>query len=694
VLAVLMAAGAVVAVAAQRGQVMNPLPPATQQPVPLPQFRSGVDLIHLDVSVLDRNRRPVRGLAPRDFTILENGQPQTLAVFNAVDILDPDPPKTAWLRDVAPDVRSNTDDRRERRLFLILIDDAAVQAAPHAMINVKKVAREFIDRLGPSDLAAVVFSRDNRNSQDFTTDRARLLAAVDKYALGRDTLGQDLTELYFRYSVDVIRRAVETLSKLPDRRKAIVYVGQGAPVDLAMAASPASLGIGTVTAGGDVSFNGSGSAIAQRGEMAQLRYLMEQAFLYAARSNVSVYTLDVCGLRVGDAQPNGGSGQGTGGGQAQTSMEVIIAAPTAPAISLACLPGLEVDYLVNVAAATGGRAVVNTNDFGPGINAIFQENASYYLLGYQSTETRQDGKFRRIEVKVDRPDVSVRTRNGYVADRAEASAKRKAELAKEPVGAALAGVLPKGDLPMQLTAVPFAIPGRKDAAVAVMLAVKQPIRETGERTTEHVDLAVGAFNTDGRQLGGTRLRADVVVRSGATGLAEYEVLARLDLKPGRYQLRTAANVGSLATSGSLYYDVDVPDFTEARVSLSGLVFTVSPAMPLAPRDGLKGVIPVVPTTQRTFHGSDRVSAFVRVYQGVKDPLVPVPLRVRLRNQEDVLVMDRREVLSTEGFAGTHSADFNIGVPVERLAPGAYLLTLESTLDQTTAKREVRFDVVK
>jgi VWFA-related protein len=668
VLAVLMAAGAVVAVAAQRGQVMNPLPPATQGSAPLPQFRSGVDLIHLDVSVLDRNRRPVRGLTPRDFTILENGQPQTLAVFNAVDILDPEPPKTAWLRDVAPDVRSNTDDRRERRLFLILIDDAAVQALPLAMQNVKKVAKEFIDRLGQSDLAAVVFTKDNRNSQDFTTDRARLLAAVDKYTVGSRDMGVAGSDpLYFQYSVDMVRRAVEALGNLPDRRKAILYVGQGVPVDLAMAAAPAAMGIAKVLPDGDVTFDPKGSPIAQRGAMARLAFLMQQIFEKAARANVSVYTLDVCGLRV--------EGQLAG-------------------LAEACVPGLEVDYLVNVAAATGGRAVVNTNDFGPGINAIFQENASYYLLGYQSTETRQDGKFRRIEVKVDRPDVSVRTRNGYTAENAGAAAKRKAELAKEPVGAALAGVLPKGDLPMQLTAVPFAIAGRKDAAVAVMLAVKQPIRETGERTTEHVDLAVGAFNTDGRQLGGTRLRADVVVRSGATGLAEYEVLARLDLKPGRYQLRTAANVGALATSGSLYYDLDVPDFTEARVSLSGLVFTVSPAMPIAPRDGLKGVIPVMPTTQRTFHGSDRVSAFVRVYQGAKDPLVAVPLRVRLRNQEDVLVMDRREVLSTEGFAGTHSADFNIGVPVERLAPGTYLLTLESTLDKTTAKREVRFDVVK
>jgi len=653
---VLLAGLTVAAGAAQRGQVLNPLP---QQPRPqpgqaLPQFRSQVDLVHLDVSVLDRNRRPVQGLGPNDFTILENGQPQKLAVFNAVNIPVAVPPKTAWLRDVAPDVRNN-EDLRERRIFLILIDDAAIQGVPLAMQNVKKVAKDFIDRLGPSDLAAVVFTRDNRNSQDFTRDRARLLAAVDKFTLGFRDMGD--ASLYFRYSVDVVRRTVETLAKLPDRRKAIVYVGQGVPVDLAMAAGPASLGM----------TDGAFSAVSQRGEMGQLRHLMELTFLAAARANVSVYTLDVCGLRV--------EGQRVG----QTPV---------------CVPGLEVDYLINVATVTGGHAVVNTNEFGPGIDAIIEENSSYYLLGYQSSDTREDGKYRRIEVTVNRPDLTVRTRTGYLAEKAESAAKRKSALEAEPIGAALAGVLPKGDLPMRLTAVPFAVPGKKEAAVAVMLSVKQPIRETGARTIERVDMVVGAFNTDGKQQGGTRLRADVTVRAGATGLAEYEVLARLDLKPGRYQLRTAANVGALTTSGSLYYDLDVPDFSDDGVSLSGLVFTVNPAMPIAPIDGLKGVIPIVPTTQRTFRSTDQASAFVRIYQGGQKLLVPVPVRIQVRNDENVTVLDRQENVAPPSFGAGRAADLNVALPVGRLRPGEYLLTIEATVPQKpgVVKREVRFTI--
>lgn len=641
-------------VAAQRGNTtLNPVnrPPQQQAPV----FRSTVELVHLDVSVLDQARRPVRGLAPADFTVLEDGKPQNIAVFSAVDIPDVEPPKTPWVRDIAPDVRTNQD-LRERRLFLILMDDAAIQGDPYALNNVKSIARGVIDRLHPSDLAAVVFMRDNKNSQDFTSDRARLLQAIDKFAVGFRDMGS-MNDLYFRMSVDVVRRAVEVLKSLPDRRKAMVYIGQGVPVDLATAAAP------VIVQG--LPQEGGPSTVSTRGEMNNLAYLMSLAFRDAARANVNVYTFDACGLRV-------------------EKMAIGAIPPT-------CLPGLEVDYVQNVAAATGGRAVVNTSDFEPGLSQLFIENGSYYLLGYQSTNPANDGKTRRIDVRVNRPGVTIRTRNGYQADKPN-DAKRKAELASEPVGTALAGVLPKGDLPMQLTAAPFGVPGKKDAVVAVMLGVQQPVRESATRAVEKVDLEVRAFDTNGRQHGATRLRADVTVRGGATGLAEYEVLARLTLRPGRYQLRTAASVGSITTSGSLYYDVDVPDFTDAPLSLSGLVMTANPARQIAPSDALRNVIPVVPTSQRVFPAGTQASAFVRVYQGGRKPMTDVPFWIEIRNEDDHIVLERRDDIRNDAFgAGTRAADVNVALPLSRLTRGSYLLTV-GVGEKAEVRRNVRFEV--
>lgn len=629
-----------------------------QAPQPLPTFRSTVDVVHLDVSVLDRDRRPVRGLKPADFTILEDGKPQAIAVFNAVDVPNPEPVTVPWVRDVAPDVRSN-DSVNERRLFMILLDDATIQMDPRAVKSVRDAAHGVVDRLGPADLAAVVFTRDNRHSQDFTSDRARLLAAIEKFSMGFRDMAPDIPvrtdDLYFVSSATVLQRAVAVLANLPDRRKAIIYIGQGIPVPLHTDVASPGLA-GTVAAG----------SIDSTGVSLRIVNALEDLFRRAALANVNVYTVDVCGLR---ADP-----------------------PRQKYPPPRCVPGPEVEYLKGIAAATGGRAVVNTNAFEPGLTQIFVENASYYLLGYHPTNTRQDGKHRRLEVRVNRPGVQVRTRSGYEADKTSAAAKRKADLEASPLGAALAGVLPKSDLPLQMSAAALPLPGKREAAVAVVVGIRQPVRQAQGRTIEKVDVQVSAYDVDGRAFGSKRYRADVTIRAGASGLAEYEVLSRLDLKPGRYQLRVAANVGSLSTSGSLYYDVDVPDFSAAPIALSGLVLTAAPGIDVAPRDALAAVLPVIPTSRRTFTGSEQVAAFLRVHQGGRSALAPVAARARLVDEKGVTIMDRAFELAVTQFDKTRIANIRIDLSVGRLPPGEYLLTVETTAPARIGRRQLRFRI--
>jgi VWFA-related protein len=626
-----------------------------QRPQPPPTFRASIDIVHLDVSVLDRNRRPVRGLKPADFTVLDNGQPQPIAVFSAIDIPDAPPPSAPWMRDIAPDVGTN-DAVHDRRLFLILIDDATIQEDLRAQRNVRTIATRVIDRLGPSDLAAVIFTRDNRSSQDFTADRARLLAATEKFSGGfRDMSsvgGAD--DLYFMYSVGVVESAIDVLSTLPDRRKSIVYIGQGVPVDPELLAPqipglPPEGGVSTLMSGA---------------MMSRLTTQMRKAFERAARANVSIYTVDACGLRA-PGRP----------------LRVLGVTPT-------CVPGLEVEYLQTLAENTGARAVINTNEFEPGVAAIFQENASYYLLGFQQPAGSKPGSLRRLEVRVNRPDVTVRTRNGYETAKPE-TARR---LADSPLGAALAGVLPKADLPLQLSAVPVPLPNRRESAVAIAVSVRQPIREGGERHVEKVDLQVSAFNVDGKAFGSKRFRADVTLRAGASGLAEYEVLSRLDLKPGRYQLRIAAHVGSLATGGSLYYDVDVPDVSSARVALSGLILSADPGLIAAPADAFKGVLPVRPTSRRTFAATDRVTAFTRVHQGGKAPIAPIRLRLTLRNAANVQIAEEQHDIDPSHFTSARFADVVLDVPTARLLAGQYLITVEGGSGTATVRRHSRFEV--
>ena len=151
-----------------------------------PQFRSGVELIQLDVSVVDRERRPVRGLTPGDFTVLVDGQPRRITAFKWVEPPPPPPPPSAlWMRDVAPDVVTNA--LPTGRVVAVVLDDGSFNAPNvadlFAVRRAREAARTAIDELGETDLAAVIFTENGHRSQNFTADRQLLLAAVDNAPL-------------------------------------------------------------------------------------------------------------------------------------------------------------------------------------------------------------------------------------------------------------------------------------------------------------------------------------------------------------------------------------------------------------------------------------------------------------------------------------------------------------------------------
>src|SRR5262249_55024642 len=110
---------------------------------------------------------------------------------------------------------------------------------------------------------------------------------------------------------------------------------------------------------------------------------VQQAFVNAERANVAIYGIDIMGLRV----------------------DGYLGSPS----------GNVVSFLQAVSDNTGGHAIVNTNDLGPGIQQIFRENSSYYLVGYKPADMKADGSIKRLEVKVDRPDVEVVSRRLYYA---------------------------------------------------------------------------------------------------------------------------------------------------------------------------------------------------------------------------------------------------------------------------------------
>jgi VWFA-related protein len=660
--------------------------PAPQQPAP--RFQTGVDLVRLDVSVLDADRNPVRGLTAADFTILEDGKPQAVATFNAIDLPDvvsARPGEATWLRDVAPDIRSNTD-FKEKRVVAIVLDDASPVATPEVLFF-SVWFKQLIAGLAPDDLVAVIFTQNKEAGQDFTTDRARLLAAVDRFnpSLAMPTMARDGTvrpaawdrfdpALATNYSatVNTLRRVSEYLADLPERRKALAFVSVGIPLDFSAAGPVEALG---------------GSADLT-GVTQNLITDLSETLRAAQRANVNIYAFDPGGLRAGGTGDLGSPGW------------------------------LSRLFLRTLSEGTGGFAVVDNNDPVPGITQLVRENGSYYLLGYAPANPRTQGRFRKVEVRVNRPGVMVRARTGYLEPHPARPVKASAKASVKPssMAEASAGIVPKADLPLEIAAVPFQLSGRRNAAVGVVVGVRSyaPMRAT--RAVIQVEMSAAAYGTDGKRKASKRQTIPVNLNYPGFGkTVGFELLSRLDLPPGRYQVRLAAEtslhgvrlsglppeVALIAPGqdtgpkvGSVYCDLDVPDFLNDRLALSGIALTVTPKTVSGPPRALEGVVPVIPTTVRAFMRTDVVGGFVRISEGGGQPLAPVTLGLQIVDGRGATVQQHSEPLDTARFAGGRLADYPFDLPVANLAPGPHLLTVTATSGTRVVRRDVRFTVLR
>jgi hypothetical protein len=204
-----------------------------------------------------------------------------------------------------------------------------------------------------------------------------------------------------------------------------------------------------------------------------------------------------------------------------------------------------------------------------------------------------------------------------------------------------------------------------------------------------VDVLAGVFDRNGRILGSSRQTVPVTPQRTADQPLEYETFSRIDLKPGRYEVRAAIDDGSVGRAGSVYGYVDVPDFAREPVSLSGLLLQAGPSSP-APILG--DVLSGTPTTRREFTRTERVSAFVRVYQGLSRAMIPGYLTAEIRDDQNQSVFHQESRILPQQFGAGRAMDVSLDVPIERLRSGAYLLSVEARHGNETARREARFTV--
>jgi VWFA-related protein len=695
-----LVAAATVALVAQQA----PPRPAAQVPdpqVPPITFRAEVNYVEVDAVVTDAAGKFVRDLKQGDFQVFEDGKPQSVSAFSLVDIPIERSERPLFLqRDVEPDVQTNLRGP-EGRLYVLVLDD--LHTHPTRTFAVRKAAKQFIERnLGANDLMAVVYASGRSDgAQDFTSNK-RLLEEATQRFLGRKLpspfINQatsyasgisngppdpDQQQRLFnaRAVLGTLRQLSDFLASVHGRRKAVILLSEGSDFNTwATFGSP-----------------GSTLSVDEANRRSDATLLIEETqevIGAATRANVNIYGIDPRGLADANAD----------------AIE-ISALPVAgdPSLGLTSLQDelrVSQDMLRQLSENTGGFASVSRNDFTETFQRIVDENSSYYVLGYYTTNDRRDGRLRKLDVRLTRPGLRVRARSGYMAPRGKPPADKAASGASKELRDAIDSPLQVNGLKMALFAAPLKGPAPKAVVgiVAQIVARDVTFTEKEGKFASALEMSYVALAKDGKVAAGNRETLNLALKPDTHQRvlqAGFRVQSRLELPPGAYQLRVAAREPGGKT-GSVFYDIVVPDFSKDPLAVSGL-FVTSATAALVPTAGslpeVKTVLPGPPTTARTFAANDELAILAEIYDNqVKQPHT-VYISTTLKAEGSKSVFSTDDQRSSKELGGAKGGfGYTSRVPLKGLEPGLYVLRVEAKTSignkTTVAARETQIRVIR
>jgi VWFA-related protein len=345
-----------------------------QQPPPPrpPTFRTGTNVVRVDVTVIDRRGYPATELTADDFEVREDGQPQTITQFKLVEAYG-QPTDDLSLPIRSPEHAAAEAAREDVRVFLFFWDEYHIEEHRSALFARTGLTRVMLNAFGPTDLVAVMDPLTPTDAIRFTRDRRELANQVHRLKGRRGVYFPRslVEEEHLRAppqhgGIEVIRQQVTTsairsaagfLGTLKEGRKSLVLISE-------------TLG-----------------PTRSAGEYGDVVSSLTRA---ANETNTVIYVFDPRGLQIGRRMS---------------------------------------DMLDTIAYASGGQPIV-TNDLAARFTrVVVNQSSAFYLLGY-AKEVAADGKFHDIKVRVKRPGLEVRARNGYWAPRLGDLARAKAVAAE------------------------------------------------------------------------------------------------------------------------------------------------------------------------------------------------------------------------------------------------------------------------
>ena len=555
--------------------------------------------------------------------------------------------------------------------------------------------------IGANDLVAVVSTGGRTKAmQDFTSNRQLVLAAIDHmmgnatdsstsaalkdYFNNRDvpggggdsTMNADMNELERSYqarnTLSTLKSVSEYLAGMRGRRKAVVWFSEGINYDTS---NPIK--------------NRYASDILEESK---------DVVAAATRSNVSIYGVDPRGLTSG----------------MEDGIEIASFADDNSILPTNLQDELRIsqDSLRYLSEQTGGFAVVNRNDYRDAYSRILQDSSSYYVLGYYPTNDKRDGRFRTIQVRLEQAGPH-RSRAQRVC-RAEGKGRRPprprpTRTTSPELHDALQSPVAISGLSMAAFAAPFRGPAPNDA-VAMAIEIdgsKLQFKQTPDGLFVN-DLEISLFaseNGSGKIKDGARDVINLKLRPQTHDLVSkgmFRIVRRIQIPPGKYQLRIGVREADTGRLGTVLYDLDAPDFSKGPLVMSGIAITSAGAsrIPTASPDPkvneFKDVLPAPPTATREFARNDELAIFSEIY----DNIGPTAHRVGITTS--VLADDGKTVFTTsderrseelQGASGGYG--YTTKIPLSGLAPGRYVLRVEAKSmlgNSEPVKREVEFRV--
>jgi VWFA-related protein len=528
-------------------------------------FQTTTQLVVETVTVKDKNGAPVEGLTAKDFTVTEDGMPQTIRFFEFQKFEEapsapvaPDDNRVLPLAkypraQIAPETPGDIR-YRNRRLLALYFDMSAMPVADQ--LRALDAAQKFVrNQMAPSDLMAIMMYQGSgvQVLQDFTDDRDRILTVIATLVVGEDqdsgdttndastadtgaAFGQDDSEFNI-FNTDRQLAALQTAAKMLgslNEKKSLIYFASG------------------------LKLNGADN-------QAQLHATINAAI----RAGVSFWPIDARGL-VAQA-PLGDATRGSPGGAVMYT--------GASAMALTTNFQQSQDTLWALASDTGGKALLDYNDLSKGLLQAEQSITSYYIIGYYTTNQNPDGKFRRIKVSLNNGlTANLDFRQGYYAGKQFAKFTT-AEKERQLEDALLLGD-PITELTIALELDYFQL---NRAEYFVPLVVKIPGKELAlakRGGAEHTLLDfIGEIKDDfGTTISNVRDKVDIKLSDAtAAELAKRPIQydTGFTLLPGKYKIKFLARDAETGRIGTYETPFVIPNLNkeDKRIPISSVVLS-------------------------------------------------------------------------------------------------------------------------